>query len=201
MLRPMTATPLEYCLLGLIADGKHSGYDLRMILVKTPMRQFSSSPGSVYPALQRLEQRRWISGTQDKAHPRRRRSFRITAAGQKALSKWLTTSVTAEDVIYHWHELMLRLSFLHQLSDKAALANFIEDLRRELDLYTSSLKDYLHNSTHDFHPGSRLAVEAGVASCEALFDWSKRAQLTTRRDAARAAKDRKRPARNLETTK
>ena len=196
MLRHMTATALEYCLLGLIADRKHSGYELRMILVNTPMHQFSSSPGSIYPALHRLEQRRWIIGNEDKAHPRRRRSFRITASGQKALSKWLSTPVTSEDVIYHWHELMLRLSFLHQLKDEAVLASFIKDLRRELDLYTSSLRDYMRNSTGDFHPGSRLAVEAGVASCEALFEWSQKAQRTMRRDTVRVAKDRKRPAGN-----
>jgi DNA-binding PadR family transcriptional regulator len=197
----MAATDLEYCLLGLIADGKHSGYDLRMILVNTPMRQFSSSPGSIYPALQRLEQRRWIIGDEDKAHPRRRRSFRITAIGRKALAKWLSTPVTADDVIYRWHELMLRLSFLHQLNDEAALAKFIENLRRELDVYTGSLKDYMRNSTSGFHPGSRLAVEAGIASGEALFEWSKRAQMTLRRGAVRVAKDRKHRTRNLESTK
>ena len=192
----MTATPLEYCLLGLIADGKHSGYDLRMILANTPMRQFSSSPGSIYPALRRLEQRRWIAGNQDKAHPRRRTSFRITAHGRKALVTWLRTPVTADDVIYRWPELMLRLAFLHLLKDEAALGRLIEDLTRELGVYASSLKNYVRSSTRDFHPGSRLAVEAGLAGYEALFEWSKKAAKAKRRGPAKAAKDRQHRAGN-----
>jgi PadR family transcriptional regulator, regulatory protein PadR len=50
--------------------------------------QFDVNQGSLYPALQRLEQRGWIeSEWQVTENNRRARYYRITAAGRKALGE------------------------------------------------------------------------------------------------------------------
>jgi transcriptional regulator len=50
--------------------------------------QFDVNQGSLYPALQRLEQRAWIEGEwQTTENNRRARYYRITAAGRKALGE------------------------------------------------------------------------------------------------------------------
>ena len=46
---------LGYALLGLLQGKPSSGYDLRKIFSSTSMRTYSDSPGSIYPALLRLE--------------------------------------------------------------------------------------------------------------------------------------------------
>ena len=53
-------SPLEYAVLGLLADGAQSGYEVRRVFATTAMRMYSDSPGSIYPALQRLARRRLI---------------------------------------------------------------------------------------------------------------------------------------------
>ena len=58
-------TLLEYALLGLTYQAPMSGYDLRKIFTTTAMGHFSSSPGAIYPALQRLEARSLLKATID----------------------------------------------------------------------------------------------------------------------------------------
>ena len=45
------------------------------------------SPGTLYPALARMEESGWIRRTGDAGHPRARRCFRITPAGRKLLAQ------------------------------------------------------------------------------------------------------------------
>jgi DNA-binding PadR family transcriptional regulator len=51
----LTITTLGYALLGLIRAEPRTGYALRMVFETTPMGSYSSSPGSIYPALKSLE--------------------------------------------------------------------------------------------------------------------------------------------------
>ena len=85
---------LEAALLGLLARGPASGYELRKIFLTTPLAAYSDSPGAVYPALRRLEQRGYVSG---RAEPgaRRRKPWQLTAAGRSWLRSWVAQPVTA----------------------------------------------------------------------------------------------------------
>jgi len=60
---PARLTPLEQALLGVVGLGRKSAYDIRRLFTDTPMTQFSSSPGSIYPALKRLEARGLLRST------------------------------------------------------------------------------------------------------------------------------------------
>ena len=50
----MKHTALGYALIGLVQEDPRSGYALRKVFEDTPMGAFSSSPGSIYPALKKL---------------------------------------------------------------------------------------------------------------------------------------------------
>jgi DNA-binding PadR family transcriptional regulator len=43
------------------------------------------SPGTLYPALARMEKNGWLARCGDSPHPRARRTFRITGAGRRVL--------------------------------------------------------------------------------------------------------------------
>ncbi|MCC6527699.1 MAG: PadR family transcriptional regulator, partial [Polyangiaceae bacterium] len=45
----------------------------------------SLSPGTLYPALARMEQNGWLRRAGAAAHPRARQTFRITPAGKRLL--------------------------------------------------------------------------------------------------------------------
>src|SRR5215470_5570233 len=109
----MATSPLEYALLGLLRHRAQSGYDLRKTFSSTPMRHFSDSPGSIYPALQRLEKRGWTaSSAENSDNTRKRRVFSPTRAGTAALIAWLEGPVTRDDVIWRLDQTLLRFAFL-----------------------------------------------------------------------------------------
>ena len=45
------------------------------------------SPGTLYPALGRMERNGWLERTGEAPHPRARQSFRITPAGRRLLEQ------------------------------------------------------------------------------------------------------------------
>src|SRR5215472_1623670 len=100
---------LGYALLGLIDLKPSSGYDLRKIFAETAMGNYSSSPGAIYPALERLESQKLIRGVvEDSTGLRRRRLYHITTAGTAELKQWLSKPIEQNDVMRGANELMLR---------------------------------------------------------------------------------------------
>src|SRR5215471_15608462 len=92
---------LSYALLGLIRLRQPcSGYDLRGFFAGQPMAAFSDSPGSIYPALNRLEQAQLVTCTlEETALVRRRKLYRLSPKGKKALEQWLARPIQSEDVL------------------------------------------------------------------------------------------------------
>src|SRR5260370_23708791 len=91
---------LGFALLGLIWEEPRSGYDLRKFFSSTPMISFSDSPGAIYPALHRLEQRGLVRGhVEERPGLRRRRIFQLTARGRAALRRGQKQQVVRHDAI------------------------------------------------------------------------------------------------------
>jgi DNA-binding PadR family transcriptional regulator len=88
---------LEAALVGLLARGPASGYELRKVFQTTPLAAYSDSPGAVYPALRRLEKRGLVSG-REAAGGRRRKQLRLTATGRAWAQRWAAAPVTTADV-------------------------------------------------------------------------------------------------------
>lgn len=168
----MRTSSLEYCLLALIEHRQASGYDLRKILTETPMRHYSDSPGSIYPALQRLERRGWIKSMADRASRRRRVVYRLTPKGSAELKRWLSATVDEEQIAYRLDEVMLRLSFHHLLGDPANLGVFLASMARAAKHYAARLQQFIRTSTADYPLGASLAVKAGLQGYQSLARWT-----------------------------
>lgn len=158
--------------MGLLKQEPQSGYDLRKVFAMTPMRHFSDSPGSIYPALKRLVARKWITARSENGNGRGRQIFRVTAEGQRALMKWLERPVTRADVIWRSEELMLRFALMDNNVGRAATAKFLAEFEREMEAYTQELREYKKM----FGAGIRsttggLAFENGIISYEAQLAW------------------------------
>lgn len=84
---------LEVLILRSLALGPNHAYGISQFLKRESDEAFVVDNGSLYPALQRLLQRKWIAG-QWKTSPNGRRAkyYRLTPAGRKQLavatSKW-----------------------------------------------------------------------------------------------------------------
>ncbi len=169
-------TPLGYALLGLVQQAPRSGYDLRRLFEATPMGYFSSSPGAIYPALDRLERGGLIAGEVDDRQPMRpRRVYTVTPRGLTVLRAWVTGRVTRGDVVRRDGELDLRFAFLGGLGGPADSRRFLESLAAEIDAEVESLERHLARMKAAAGLHGRLALESGIELYKARARWARRA--------------------------
>jgi len=172
---------LGYALLGLIDLKPSSGYDLRKIFAETAMGNYSSSPGAIYPALERLESQKLIRGVvESSAGLRRRRLYRITAAGATQLKQWLSKPVEQADVMRGAQELMLRFSFMEHALGADATIKFLREFQSALKTYLSGLESYARDNGKQMPLSGRLALESGVRGYRGMYEWTAYAIRTYR---------------------
>ncbi len=77
----------ELLILSLVEDQPRHGYDIGALIEQRSKGTLKFNIASLYPLLYRLEKRGWIQGRWvEKPGQRRRRYYRLTAAGKKVLA-------------------------------------------------------------------------------------------------------------------
>jgi PadR family transcriptional regulator AphA len=146
--QPVTITTSGYVVLGMLRVGSRSGYEIRRSAELSLRHFWSISPPQVYGELAKLEQAKLIRGTDDPRGNRRRRTFRINAAGERALRDWLlraqVTDLEIRDV------LQLKLFFADVLEP--------DDARSLIDAVRERSNAYLHKLEHDVLPAAEKTV-------------------------------------------
>jgi PadR family transcriptional regulator PadR len=78
----------ELLVLSLVEARARHGYEISKMIESRSAGDLRFNAASLYPLLYRLEQRGWIEGRWvEKPNQRRRRYYRITAAGKKVLGE------------------------------------------------------------------------------------------------------------------
>ena len=143
------------------------------------MTTYSDSPGAIYPALQRLEQRGLIRGSIEASSGlRRRQMFRLTPQGLAALKQWINRPVLRADVIRGLDEVMLRFAFSQRAVGAPASVRLLKSLATELTAYIPDLREQLRTQKAAMPTSGRLALESGIRSYECLLEWTKDALAT-----------------------
>lgn len=89
-MRTNKLSELEGCVLALLwAFGPSTPYAIRRVFLDSPNPQWSGSSGSIYPLLDRLEDRNLVRSKVHATGKRRGRLFSLTAAGTAAFRAWL----------------------------------------------------------------------------------------------------------------
>jgi DNA-binding PadR family transcriptional regulator len=114
-MRQTSVTPV---VLGLLAHGRLSGYDIKTIVDRSTRFFWAASYGQIYPELRRLEAEGLIAGEDASNGARGRRVYELTDAGRKALEDWLLGTATT---IEYRDESLLRLFFADALPREQAL--------------------------------------------------------------------------------
>jgi DNA-binding PadR family transcriptional regulator len=171
------SSSLEYALLGLLRQKAQSGYDLRKLFATTPLRHFSDSPGSIYPALRRMQGRKWLSASAADGGARKRQLFRVTAAGERALVEWLSRPITRDDVIWRLNDIVLRFAFLDGNVPRKVTATFLWQFECALESYTRELREYAANFSSEMKSTTgAMAFNNGLEGYEAQLAWARRIQ-------------------------
>lgn len=174
---PEDLTLLEHALLALTAQQPRSGYDLKKLFETTAMQQFSSSPGSIYPALQRLDRRGFLASVERANGDRTRRVYRPTASGMRELKAWLLAPVTLDEMQRDGRSPVLRFAFLGVIdADRTATQAFLTSYRRALDPYLEELRAVAEEFDDESDPHPRLAILHGVEQVKGQIRWVERAE-------------------------
>src|SRR5580693_1965311 len=95
---------LDLLILRTLIFGSQHGQGIARVIQQTSEEELLVEHGALYPALQRLEERRWISakwGTS--SNNRRARFYSLTAAGRKQLvketTKWKRLAAAIEKIL------------------------------------------------------------------------------------------------------
>ena len=172
--RPVTL--LGFALLGLLQKKPSSGYELRTIFTETPMGSFSDSPGAIYPALSRLEERKLLRGKVQRGPGlRRRRVLHLTPAGVNELKAWLTAPIEQADVVSRMGDLMLRFAFLDPAVGSAEILDFLKSFERALREYLPQVRQFLADNGYLMQKSARLALEGGAMDYATKLEWVRRA--------------------------
>src|SRR5437588_8875419 len=82
-------TPTGRVILGMIAFGRQTGYDIKQLVDKSTRHFWAASYGQIYPELRRLEEHGLVRGVSDPRGGRARTVYQLTPAGTAALHEWL----------------------------------------------------------------------------------------------------------------
>jgi len=119
----LNLTELEYIILGFTSILPITGYDLKKIFEKSYIIKFSASPGSIYPALERLASKNYLSKEKLVENRIPKVVYFITEKGKKELVDWIKKPLKKREIVRYGLE--IKILFLHNLT-KEEKNNFLE---------------------------------------------------------------------------
>ncbi|HTX33148.1 MAG TPA: PadR family transcriptional regulator [Solirubrobacteraceae bacterium] len=163
---PLTAT--GRVILGMIAKGVRSGYEIKQLVDKSTRHFWAASYGQIYPELRRLEDDGLIEGRADPSGARVRMVYELTPRGEQALEDWLFSE----------------RALVYELRDEGMLKLFFSDLEPESALRTVRAMREQHEKKHEqlgliqaagghISTGPGLALEIGLGVTGWLIEWCK----------------------------
>ena len=150
--------------LGMLSDGKASGYDLKKSFESTFGHFFAAGYGSIYPALSTLAEQGLVNReciAQDGKPDRK--VYEITAAGREHLLRELEGANPCHKVR---SEFLVTMWFAHLLPNEQIEKIFASRLE-EVDRYIAMFDEIEANQIQDCSPGMRFVVGFGRTMAEA----------------------------------
>jgi len=159
-------SPTGRVILGMIAFGKRTGYDIKTFVDRTTRYFWAASYGQIYPELKRLEDQGIVRGRPEPSGGRARTVYELTEAGKAALEHWLGAD---DEPSYELRdEGMLKLFFSDSLPERR-----IEIVRA---IRTREERDLAHLRSIEPHAaqgptGSYLTLQMGIEFTESIIKW------------------------------
>jgi DNA-binding PadR family transcriptional regulator len=159
---------LGHLLLGLLAGGERTGWELTRDFDTSLANVWGASHSQIYPELAKLEAGALIRKAA--AGPRGSQRYAITAAGQSAVEDWLANTAPSDSPR---SERMARVFFLGMLPRERAVGYLAEEEQR----HRAKLAHYLAFAAEcplddEATRWDRIALEAGIRAETALAEWS-----------------------------
>jgi DNA-binding PadR family transcriptional regulator len=170
-----------YVILGMLALGARTGYDVKRIVDDSTRFFWAASYGQIYPELRRLEDDGLVEGTSSPTGRRKRREFTLTGAGRAELARWLASPAAMPELR---DESLLKLFF----ADVLPLDDALRQLRERRDghqQFLELLREIAARPGED-PPFVELVLRYGIAYAEFNVAWCE-AEETRLRSSQEAA--------------
>ena len=159
-------TPTGRVILGMLAQGEQTGYDIKQAVDSSTRFFWAASYGQIYPELRRLEQSGLVRGRPEPSGERARTIYELTDAGGAALHDWLASD---DEPLYELRdEAMLKLFF----SDSAPehRLNAIRAMRDRGHRKVAALQA-VRQRFPEMGAGPRLTLELGIEMTQRRIEW------------------------------
>jgi DNA-binding PadR family transcriptional regulator len=177
----MELSSTAYVILGMLNWRPRSGYEIKSAVDNSTRFFWAASYSQIYPELKRLEKQGLVEGEAAPKGGRRRRVFKITAAGRRELRKWLDKPAETFELR---DEGLLKLFF----SGSASPGRGVELLREKAAAHAAGverLREIEPELDKDGYP--YLVLRNGIEFNEWAAEWFERAAREFARKAKAAA--------------
>ncbi len=159
---------LGHLLLGLLASGEKTGWELTSEFDTSLANVWAASHSQIYPELAKLEAGGLIRKTD--TGPRGSQRYAITEAGRSTVTAWLADTQPGDSPR---SERLARVFFLGLIPKERAAAYMAEEEQR----HRAKLARYLAFAAecpldNDATRWDRIALEAGIRAETALAEWA-----------------------------
>jgi DNA-binding PadR family transcriptional regulator len=180
-LQAVEVSPTARVILGMIALGKRTGYDIKAFIDKTARYFWAASYGQIYPELKRLEDQGLVRGRPEPSGARARTVYELTEAGKAALRRWLESD---EDPSYELRdEGMLKLFFSDSAPERRI--DIVRAMRMREQRALAHLRSIEPHASQG-PAGPYLTLQMGIELTEWAVKWC---EATERRLAARTEEE------------
>ncbi len=172
-------SPSARVILGMIALGNNTGYDIKRVVDHSTRLFWAASYGQIYPELRRLEDRGLVAGSSQPSGGRARTVYELTPMGEEALRGWLSAQDDPQFELRD--EGMLKLFFSDSLPERR-----IENLALMRALHERKLVqlDEIARSAKEMHDGPRLTLQFGTALTQWMINWCRETETRLAKESA-----------------
>jgi PadR family transcriptional regulator, regulatory protein AphA len=135
----MALGPTDYVILGMLALGPRSGYDIKQLADISTRHFWATSYGQIYPELRNLTAEGLIKSEDASKGTRQRTIYHLTPKGRKVLHAWVADPVIKNLEIRD--EMLLKLFFADAMSPKET-ARHLEAMSRRHEQIAAGLREH-----------------------------------------------------------
>jgi PadR family transcriptional regulator AphA len=160
---------LRHAVLGLLAEGPASGYDLMKLFDVSLANTWPATQSQLYGELGKLADAGLVTVAAE--GPRGRKEYAITEEGRAELRRWITE---VEPSRPHRSDMLLRVFFLSQVPPEQARAYLRAqaDLAAERLARLESIRPFVESGTDNLSRNGRIALEYGLRLSRLQQEWA-----------------------------
>lgn len=153
-------------ILGLIAFGKRTGYDIKTFVDRTTRYFWAASYGQIYPELKRFEDQGLVRSRPEPSGGRARTVYELTEAGEAALQQWLEAD---DEPSYELRdEGMLKLFLSDSLPERRI--EIVRAMRERSERKLAHLRSIEPHASQG-PKGAYLTLQLGIGMTEWTVQW------------------------------